>query len=121
MKPKQINPGIGDALEQHNWGIVKLALEDMLPMSWYDADRDTLIDLTAGGTAADLSGILKGSILVCNADAIITTAQSSERYDVPTIQPDGTIAWQGGVKTLMLNDEGAVVTNDDGDIVTVES
>ncbi len=124
MTIRQVNVGVGDPMDQHNWGIVKLNFEYLdgyaMVTTVYDADADGKIDLSAGGTDADLSGAAKGSILVCNSNAVIGLIQSSDEYDVPTIQADGTVAWQGGVKTLVVNGDGDVVVNDDGEIVTVE-
>lgn len=56
MAIKQINPAVGDALQKHNWGIVKWNFEDTMAVSTYDEDLDGIIDAAHGGTGLDTSG-----------------------------------------------------------------
>ena len=75
-------------------------LQDVMLTTVYDVDEDGLIDLAAGGLELDVSGVLKGSIIVCNANGVFALLQSGTENYVPSIQGDGTVAWGAAVPTL---------------------
>jgi len=73
----------------------------------------TQLTLVRGGTGLDLSGVAKGSVLVANAVGALSVLTASVDYDVPTLQADGTIAWDGPTDNVVLNDVGGIVINED--------
>ena len=94
---------------------------EMMRKSVYDVDEDGKVDTAAGGTDQDFSGVLKGSVIVCDADGVLSLIQSSTDDQVVRVQADGTLAWEtlpAGALDLLLNTNGEVIVTTSGHIVT---
>jgi len=115
MTQKRINPNafkdpvVRQAMQVAKWNYDDIAAQ-MMRKDVYDTDEDGLIELASGGTEADLSGVTKGSVIVCNANGVLSSTQSSTEGDAPRIQADGTVAWEAVAATSAPMNIGFAVT-----------